>query len=116
MKLFNEDHDQFRDMIKKFVTNEITPNAAEWENNREIPRELWKKLGDLGCLGFCYDEKYGGMNLDFLYSVVLEEELTKMINVALSKGLRVTDKLLSTQQHVRRLRTKIQESLEKTQS
>jgi acyl-CoA dehydrogenase len=77
MKIFHEEHDQFRDMVKKFVANEITPNAAAWEKNRQIPRELWKKLGELGCLGFSYDEAYGGMNLDFIYSVVLIEELAR---------------------------------------
>ncbi|MFC1821760.1 acyl-CoA dehydrogenase family protein [Thermodesulfobacteriota bacterium] len=77
MKLFNEDHEQFRDMVRKFVDKEVIPNRNEWEKNREIPREFWKKLGELGCLGFAYDEKYGGMNLDFIYSVVLTEELTR---------------------------------------
>ena len=77
MKLFNEDHNQFRDTVRKFVANEITPHAAEWEADRRIPKELWKKLGELGCLGFSYDEEYGGMNLDFIYSVVLIEELAR---------------------------------------
>lgn len=96
MKLFSEDHDQFRDMVKKFVANEIAPNAQEWENKREIPRELWKKLGDVGCLGFCYDEKYGGMNLDIIYSVVLEEELTRSRCGGLDAAIAVHNDMAST--------------------
>jgi len=77
MNLFNEDHTRFRDVVREFVAKEITPHAAKWEKNREIPRELWEKMGEMGFLGFCYDQEYGGRNLDALYSVTLIEELTK---------------------------------------
>lgn len=77
MRLFNEGHIQFRNLLRKFVAKEISPHAAKWEKNREIPRELWGKMGEMGFLGHCYDQEYGGQNLDALYSVILIEELTK---------------------------------------
>ena len=77
MQLFNDDHHQFRETVRKFVAGEITPHGAEWEKNGAIPKDLWRKMGELGFLGFCYDEVYGGLNLDAAYSVVLAEELTR---------------------------------------
>lgn len=52
MQLFNDEHHQFRETVRKFVAKEITPHGAEWETNRTIPRDLWKKMGELGFLGF----------------------------------------------------------------
>jgi acyl-CoA dehydrogenase len=77
MQLFNDEHHQFRETVRKFVAKEITPHSAEWETNRTIPRDLWEKMGALGFLGFCYDEAYGGLDLDAVYSMILIEELTK---------------------------------------
>jgi acyl-CoA dehydrogenase len=77
MELFNEHHVQFRNKVKKFVAEEIDPHAGGWERNRQIPKELWQKMGELGFLGLCYDKEYGGLNLDATYSVILIEELAK---------------------------------------
>lgn len=77
MTFFDQDHLQFRETVRKFVAKEITPHSAEWESKREIPKELWKKMGSLGFLGFCYDEEYGGLGLNAIYSLILAEELSK---------------------------------------
>jgi citronellyl-CoA dehydrogenase len=73
---FNEQHEQLRDTVAKFVTNEINPYVDEWEAADQFPsHEVFKKMGDLGLLGLRYPEEFGGAGLDMTYSLVLAEEL-----------------------------------------
>ncbi len=73
---FTEEHELFRQTIRRFVEQEINPHAEEWEEAEIFPaHELFKKMGDLGFLGLTYPEEYGGMGLDFWYTVVFCEEL-----------------------------------------
>ena len=79
MPLFEDDQEirDFRLVFRKFVARELTPHVEEWERNRAVPRELWKKLGAQGFLCLWLPEEYGGMGLDFRYSVVIIEELVR---------------------------------------
>jgi citronellyl-CoA dehydrogenase len=73
---FTTEHNEIRRTVAKFVENEINPHADEWEAAEEFPsHELFRKLGDLGLLGIKYDPAYGGLGLDFSYSMVMAEEL-----------------------------------------
>ena len=74
----NEEHIMFRDSLKKFIEKEIEPNYVQWENDRIVPRELWTKLGSQGFLCPSVEEKYGGTGLDFIFDVVLSEELARV--------------------------------------
>jgi citronellyl-CoA dehydrogenase len=75
---FTEEHEEFRQMVRRFVQNEITPHVEEWEEQRQFPAHaLFKKMGDLGLLGLSYPEEYGGGGVDYWYNVVLLEELGK---------------------------------------
>jgi acyl-CoA dehydrogenase len=71
---FTEEHELFRASLRKFLANEVTPHMYEWKEKHDVPREIWKKLGDQGFIGYWVDPKYGGSGLDFSYSVVLHEE------------------------------------------
>ncbi|MEW6440348.1 MAG: acyl-CoA dehydrogenase family protein [bacterium] len=73
--LFQEEHEIFRKSLRDFVNKEVKPYAEKWDEERNIPREVWKKLGAQGFLGSWMDEKYGGSKTDFLYSVVFVETL-----------------------------------------
>src|SRR5690606_18968665 len=75
---FNNDHIMFRESLKKFVEKEIDPYFTQWEHDRIVPRELWTKLGSQGFLCPSVEEKYGGMGLDFIFDIVLSEELSKV--------------------------------------
>ena len=75
--LFTAEHNIFREMVIKFVQKEVMPHIEEWTEACEIPRELWLKMGELGFLGTSYEEKYGGSNLDLMYSIILTEELAR---------------------------------------
>ena len=72
---FDEQHRQFRDNLRRFVEQEVVPQATSWEEQGMVPRALLRKMGELGYLGIRYDEKYGGSKLDTVYSAILAEEL-----------------------------------------
>lgn len=70
------EHEQIADTVRRFVAKEINPHVAEWEAAQQFPtHEVFKKLGDLGLLGLKYPTEFGGMGLDFSYSMVMAEAL-----------------------------------------
>lgn len=73
---FTAEHNELRRTVAKFVETEINPFVDDWEEAEQFPsHEIFKKLGDLGLLGIKYDPEYGGLGLDFSYSMVMAEEL-----------------------------------------
>lgn len=72
--LFNEDHEAFRQTVRRFFETEIAPFHEKWEEQQHIDRALWNKAGELGLLCATMPEQYGGAGVDRLYSVVLMEE------------------------------------------
>ncbi len=73
---FNQEHEMFRQMVRRFVENEINPHVEKWEEERIFPaHELFPKAGALGLLGITYPEEYGGSGLDYWYETVMLEEL-----------------------------------------
>lgn len=72
--LFTPEHEMFRQTLREFFENELAPHAEEWEESGEVPREVFKRMGDLGFLGMRYPEEYGGDN-DVLAEAVFHEEL-----------------------------------------
>lgn len=75
---FTEEHEMFRQTLKDFLNKEVVPHIDEWEENQRIPKEIWKKFGDMGFMGLNYPEEYGGQDLDFFYSVIFMEEVSKV--------------------------------------
>jgi alkylation response protein AidB-like acyl-CoA dehydrogenase len=73
--LFREEHDIFRRTVRRFVDREIVPFHAKWEEDGIVPRELWLKAGAEGLLCCTVPEVYGGLGLDYLFDVVVFEEL-----------------------------------------
>ncbi|GLS31339.1 acyl-CoA dehydrogenase [Mesorhizobium albiziae] len=73
---FTSEHEQLRKTVAKFVETELNPYVDGWEEAEQFPaHDVFKKLGDLGLLGIKYDPRYGGLGLDFSYSMVMAEEL-----------------------------------------
>ncbi len=73
---FTDQHHQLDETVTRFVCNEINPHVDEWERAESFPAHaLFKKMGDLGLLGVKYPEQYGGLGLDFSYSMVMAEAL-----------------------------------------
>jgi alkylation response protein AidB-like acyl-CoA dehydrogenase len=74
--IFNEEHEMFRQSFRDFIAKEITPFNAEWEKNKMVSKESWKRLGDNGFLCLQAPEQYGGLNInDFRYNAIFIEEL-----------------------------------------
>ena len=74
---FTEDHNLLREQIRRFVENEIVPNGEAWEEGGCVPREILRKMGELGFLGLTHAEQYGGSGMDVRGAVVLAEELSR---------------------------------------
>jgi citronellyl-CoA dehydrogenase len=73
---WTDEHRELRRTVARFVEAEVNPYVDEWENAGRFPaHELFGKLGELGLLGITKPEEYGGMGLDFSYSLVMAEEL-----------------------------------------
>jgi acyl-CoA dehydrogenase len=82
-----EEHQLFRQTVRKFLEKEAAPFFEQWEKDRMIPREFWLKMGEQGFLCPWVDEAYGGFNADFGYSVVLNEELERIGTGLIGIGL-----------------------------
>lgn len=72
--LFNEEHQSFRETVKRFYQQEVIPNIDKYEQQQHVDRELWRKAGELGLLCSTMPEQYGGSGVDRLYSMILIEE------------------------------------------
>ena len=72
--LFSDEHELFRESVRRFIATEISPFHSEWEQQGCVPRELWRKAGAAGLLCTNVPEQYGGPGADFLYNVVIAEE------------------------------------------
>lgn len=77
----------FRAAFRKFLEKEAYPHYNDWEKRGIIPRSFWAKMGENGFLCPWVDEKYGGVNADFAYSVVINEELEKVGSSLVGIGL-----------------------------
>jgi alkylation response protein AidB-like acyl-CoA dehydrogenase len=73
--LFKEEHIIFRETVRRFVEKEIVPFHDEWEKQGIVPRELWLKAGAEGLLCCTVPEEYGGLGADYLFDVIVFEEL-----------------------------------------
>ncbi len=73
--LFNADHESFRDSFKKFLSKEVAPFHADWEEQGYVDRAVWNKAGENGFLCTSMPEEYGGAGADKLFSVIEMEEL-----------------------------------------
>lgn len=73
---FTAEHEALRRTTRQFVENELNPYIPEWEAAGNFPiHDVFKKMGDLGLLGICKPEQYGGLGLDYSYNLVVAEEL-----------------------------------------
>jgi len=74
---FTESHEILRDTVRTFVKREIAPYIDKWEDDGEIPRDLYSKAGEAGFFGIGFPEEYGGTPCDIFHEVVFAEELMR---------------------------------------
>jgi len=84
---FTPEHEAFRHRLKAFLAEEVTPNVEQWEKDGIEPREIWQKMGRGGFLCTDIAPEYGGIGGDFLYSVIVTEELSYTYHTGLAAGL-----------------------------
>ena len=92
--IFNSDHELFRSNARRFFREELEPNIESWENAGRLPKEFWLKAGKNGfhCCGI--PEEYGGPGADFLYNMILSEEVGYAIGGA-SVGFSVSSDIVA---------------------
>jgi acyl-CoA dehydrogenase len=75
--LFSTEHEIFRNTVRSFVESELVPYHFEWEQQKRVPREVWRKAGAAGLLCCDVAEEFGGPGADWLFNVIVIEELAK---------------------------------------
>lgn len=76
--IYNEDHEAFRSMIRDFIETEVVPHHAEWEKQGHVPREFYRRLGELGLHGINVPEQYGGAGeTSYKFAMVVSEEVAR---------------------------------------
>merc|ERR1712159_67810 len=73
-RIFDEDHDAFREMVRKWFANEVVPHHSKWEETGIVPREIWESAGENGLLGCQTPDEFGGTGADRLYAAIVWEE------------------------------------------
>lgn len=84
---YSDDHHRFRQRLQAFLEKEVTPHVDRWEAEKIVPKSVWQKMGQHGFLCMDVSPEYGGMGGDFLYSVIVAEELTKTWHTGLTASL-----------------------------
>lgn len=73
-RIFDHEHDQYRELCRKFYEKKVIPFHSKWEEDGHVPRDLWLDAGQSGLLCVTVPEEYGGMGLDIKYAAVHWEE------------------------------------------
>ena len=76
-KLYDSDHDMFRDSIRKFLQIEAVPQHEQWEIDGMVSDDIWLRAGELGFLCPSVPVKYGGVGADFRYNCIVTEEVSR---------------------------------------
>ena len=77
--IFDDDHEDFRESIRRWLTKEVEPNFEQWEEDGIVPREVFAAAGANGFIGTQIPDEYGGAGVDdFRFNVVLNEELFRL--------------------------------------
>ena len=87
---FSPEHQALRRMIREFAESEIAPIAAELDREHKVPYEVMRKLGEIGLLGVCFPQEYGGMGAgETGYCILMEELARYCANTAVNVGAHI---------------------------
>jgi acyl-CoA dehydrogenase len=82
----NEDLELFRDMVVRFLEQEVDPVYEDWENAHLMPKEFWRTMGDAGLLLTDMPEQYGTAGASFDVCVMIQDEMSKRGYISLASG------------------------------
>ena len=75
-RIFEPEHELFRDQVRKFLEREAMPNLERWEREGIVDRDFWLACGEAGLLCPTVPEAFGGLGVDYRYNAVIDEELS----------------------------------------
>jgi acyl-CoA dehydrogenase len=84
---FTQEHEDLRASIRRWVADELAPNATQWEDDRWFPDSVFTRMAELGFLGLKYPEEYGGQGGDHVHQAVMAEELAWCGSAGLAAGV-----------------------------
>ncbi|HRD99723.1 MAG TPA: acyl-CoA dehydrogenase family protein [Ilumatobacteraceae bacterium] len=94
-ELFDEDHENFRGIVREFVRQEVEPNLRRWDSERRIDRATWRAAARQGILGLPIPEQFGGGGAtDYRFRVVVQYELARVGANALQSGFSTNDDIV----------------------
>ncbi|KAD4007219.1 acyl-CoA dehydrogenase [Arthrobacter yangruifuii] len=94
-RLFEEDHELFRDVVREFDTREVAPGYPEWDSAHMMPRRLWKAAGEQGLLGLAVPEEFGGAGMpDYRFRAVMDEEFARTNHLAVGLAFHLHDDMV----------------------
>ncbi|MDE4085637.1 acyl-CoA dehydrogenase family protein [Planococcus maritimus] len=74
---YSEEQEMLRKTVRKFVDDEIMPHIKDWDTEGHFPESIWQRLADLGLMGVCIPEAYGGSGMDYNSLAIVCEELER---------------------------------------
>jgi alkylation response protein AidB-like acyl-CoA dehydrogenase len=91
----NEEIEMFRDMVLRFIEQEVSPHYDEWEKQHKMPREMWNTLGNAGMLLVDFPEQYGAAGASFDVCQMIQEEMCRMNFHALATGYNIHSNIVA---------------------
>jgi alkylation response protein AidB-like acyl-CoA dehydrogenase len=86
--LYEDEHEQFRESFRRFLAEEVAPHYLTWEREGVVPRDVFRKAGELGFLGMEIPEEYGGAGIDdFRFNAVIGEEAASSGLIGFGAGI-----------------------------
>ncbi|QSR32187.1 acyl-CoA dehydrogenase [Nocardioides sp. S5] len=94
---YQPDHEEFRLVVREFVTRGVVPHLDRWEEERLIDRETWRTAGAQGILGIRIPEEYGGGGVsDYRFRCVVQDELAQVGAAALASGFSINEDVVAS--------------------
>lgn len=87
--VYDEDHESFRKTLRDFIQTEVVPHHDQWFAAGEVPRDLYRKLGELGVFGISVPEEYGGAGLHTHKFLAVQYEETTRAGVTFGTNVHV---------------------------
>jgi len=76
--IYEQEHEMFRDSVRKFLEEEAAPYHEQWEEDGQVDRSVWLKAGELGMISPTVPEEFGGVGVDFRYNAIVDEEVSRL--------------------------------------
>ncbi|MGQ4618629.1 acyl-CoA dehydrogenase family protein [Nocardia sp. R7R-8] len=94
-KLFDADHEAYRQSVRTFLEREVTPHKDKWDENRWIDRDVFAKAAAAGLYGLEIPEAYGGAGVhDYRFRMVVCEEIARINALSFNLTISLQDDLV----------------------